>query len=111
MGSDPTRCPVELDFFQQGAADALNHLTFHLVTETIRIYDRARVDAHSDFGHRDGALVLIDTDFRNHGAVAVKPLIQDAGEAPPCDYTGLGIAFVRTTGIPARFLCDGVDHM
>src|SRR3989442_3749610 len=116
FGSDGTGCPVELDFFDQRAADALDHLTFHLVAETIRIYDGARVYAHGDFRHRDDALVLIDRNSGDHGAVAVKALVQDAGEAPAGDHAGAsGVERVtdvaRRTHIPARSLCDGVDDV
>src|SRR5881409_4128105 len=48
FGSDATRCPVELDLFVQRSADALDHLTFYLVGETIWINDGARVHAGGD---------------------------------------------------------------
>src|SRR6266850_6249360 len=116
FGSDDTSYPVELDFFEQRAADALDYLTFHLVAETIGTYDGARVDARGDFRHLDDAIVLINDDFGNHGAVAVKALVQDAGEAPAGDHAGVSgvervTAFGRRTRIPARSLCDAVDDI
>src|SRR5262249_5639411 len=80
-GND-TGVSVELDFFVQRAADTLNHLTLHLVLEAIGIYDGARVDASGDSRQLDGSAIQIDHDLGDCGAVAVKPFVQDAGEAP-----------------------------